>query len=428
MSKIKDLTGQRFGKLVAIEPTEERRNGRVVWRCRCDCGGEKLVQIGNLLNGGTKSCGCERGKKPKDLAGQRFGKLTAIESTEERRGSFVVWRCKCDCGNEKLVPSSDLISGHTKTCGCDRGSKPKDITAQRFGKLTVIEPTENRRDGQMVWKCRCDCGNEKLVATNDLVGGRTKSCGCIPRGSQKKDLTGKRFGKLTAIEAVEERQKGRVIWRCLCDCGNEAFVSSSKLISGETKSCGCYRRSYRPKKELAGKRFDMLTVIEETGKRTESGLVVWRCRCDCGNEWVYANSLELTTGLTHSCGCEKELKGKKFGKLTAIEQIEKQRYRNLVVWRCLCDCGKEKLVPATYLTCGLVKSCGCLKKEITDLTGQRFGKLTVIEYDEEKKKWKCRCDCGGEKFAVISNLVNGHIKSCGCLRRKTIKPEEIVFE
>lgn len=53
-----------------------------------------------------------------DLRGQRFGKLTAIEPTDERRNGKVVWLCKCDCGNFSKTTASRLVSGHSKSCGC----------------------------------------------------------------------------------------------------------------------------------------------------------------------------------------------------------------------------------------------------------------------------------------------------------------------
>lgn len=56
--KIKDLTGQKFGRLLALSLTEERRNHRAVWRCQCDCGNYKNVSSKLLLNNTTKSCGC----------------------------------------------------------------------------------------------------------------------------------------------------------------------------------------------------------------------------------------------------------------------------------------------------------------------------------------------------------------------------------
>ena len=54
-----------------------------------------------------------------------------------------------------------------------------------------------------------------------------------------KDATGKRFGRLTAIEYVRSDKDGRAFWRCKCDCGNEAIVPRCSMASGNTISCGC---------------------------------------------------------------------------------------------------------------------------------------------------------------------------------------------
>ena len=66
---------------------------------------------------------------------------------------------------------------------------------------------------------------------------------------------------------------------------------------------------------------------------------------------------------------------------------------------------------------GRRKSCGCLLKEHfthEDISGVKFGKLTPIEYIG-KSKWICRCDCGGTKIVLASNLKRGLTKSCGCI-------------
>jgi len=54
----KDLSGQRFGKLVAIDRTNSRLNGLSVWNCICDCGNSVSVRSSSLLDGNTRSCGC----------------------------------------------------------------------------------------------------------------------------------------------------------------------------------------------------------------------------------------------------------------------------------------------------------------------------------------------------------------------------------
>lgn len=61
MAKFQDLTGQRFGKLVAVRRDENKyRNGKPVtmWKCICDCGNEISVEANSLKTGNTRSCGC----------------------------------------------------------------------------------------------------------------------------------------------------------------------------------------------------------------------------------------------------------------------------------------------------------------------------------------------------------------------------------
>ena len=56
------------------------------------------------------------------------------------------------------------------------------------------------------------------------------------------DLTGRRFGRLTAIERVESDKSGRIRWKCLCDCGKETIVAATRLRNGKSVSCGCYQK------------------------------------------------------------------------------------------------------------------------------------------------------------------------------------------
>lgn len=121
------------------------------------------------------------------------------------------------------------------------------------------------------------------------------------------DLTGKRFGKLVVIERCYDlpKKEGTVYWRCKCDCGNEKIVTSNRLRSGDTSSCGCARRN-----NLVGKRFGRLLVIEKAGKM--NGNQTYFCKCDCGNI-VRCYHSNLTKGASTSCGCfQKETALKRF--------------------------------------------------------------------------------------------------------------------
>ncbi len=118
-AKDKDLTGQRFGKLTVI--SKAREEDRVVyWTCLCDCGNETVVDVYRLINGQTLSCGCLKHKRAynaKDFTGKKFGLLTVVERLEHYRGKETFYRCKCECGRERIVYSGNLSSGHTRACG-----------------------------------------------------------------------------------------------------------------------------------------------------------------------------------------------------------------------------------------------------------------------------------------------------------------------
>lgn len=115
----------------------------------------------------------------------------------------------------------------------------KDITGQRFGKLQVVA-FEKVVNGMAQWLCKCDCGNFKVAYGTRLRYGVVNSCGCIRHGRSPnfRDLTGQKFNRLTVLEYVETR-KTQSLWRCRCDCGNEIVTKGIYLTIGDTKSCGC---------------------------------------------------------------------------------------------------------------------------------------------------------------------------------------------
>ena len=314
----KDLTGQRFGKLIALRPTKERKQTSVVWECRCDCGNTAFVDTVHLTKGKTRSCGCLRKEraseqKKNDLSGLRFGRLVALRPTEERKRGFVVWECQCDCGQVAYVTTAHLVQGITQSCGClqkERTNevKAKDLTGQRFGRLVALRPTEERRHGLVVWECQCDCGNTAFVIASSLMRGKTTSCGCFRKErmaeASRIDLTGKRFGRLMVLKYTEERRNQRIVWECQCDCGNIVTAIAPSLINGRTTSCGCLQNEQvveTSTKDLTGQRFGQLIAIKPMEER-KNGSIMWECQCDCGNT-TFVRSNSLLSGNTKSCGC-----------------------------------------------------------------------------------------------------------------------------
>ena len=125
MQAMKDMAGQRFGRLMAIERDGVDGSGNVMWRCLCDCGKTTVVRGGHLRSGQVKSCGgrgrgCRRFLRA-DMTGKVFGRLTVLR----RNGSTVFksqrisrWDCQCQCGTLTNTLGSCLRSGETSSCGC----------------------------------------------------------------------------------------------------------------------------------------------------------------------------------------------------------------------------------------------------------------------------------------------------------------------
>lgn len=120
------------------------------------------------------------------------------------------------------------------------------------------------------------------------------------------DLTNQNFGKLTAVSPI--RINGKRYWHCKCECGNEINVLTASLTTGNTKSCGCYRKEVAAKKgmkNLVGQIFGELTVIQDSGERQNRN-ILWTCQCSCGNT-IKVQGTALISGHTQSCGHIKSM-------------------------------------------------------------------------------------------------------------------------
>lgn len=144
------------------------------------------------------------------------------------------------------------------------------------------------------------------------------------------------------------------------------------------------------------------------------------------------NNIQLSQAARQSGLSEKYpdfdyMVGKKFNKLTVIKKVGKKN--NYYLYECECECGNHVVVDGGHLRSGNTKSCGCAlldaaDKKVIDLTGNKYGILTVIGLDEEndyisphgihQKRWICQCQCGNIISVNGNCLKNGNTKSCGC--------------
>ena len=191
MSKLIDLTGNKYGRLTVLHKDNERKSkGSSYWICQCDCGTIKSVKSSSLRRGEIQSCGCYRNERIAEakkeysesyMIGRRFGNLVVQQrSPQKGTGGKVYWICQCDCGQTVIVPSSGLLcKNENKTVSCGCKTNLKDISNQKFGKLTALYPI-NRFSGERIkWHCLCECGNECDIDGASLRAGYTHSCGCI---------------------------------------------------------------------------------------------------------------------------------------------------------------------------------------------------------------------------------------------------------
>ena len=122
-----------------------------------------------------------------------------------------------------------------------------DLTGQTFGRLTVIERDNSKPKGhgkRPYWLCQCECGNIKSVRTDHLRNLTIQSCGCLHKETVSKqftkDITGQKFGLLTAIKPLYINSHAETVWLCKCDCGNFCERNIGSLTDKRYLShCGC---------------------------------------------------------------------------------------------------------------------------------------------------------------------------------------------
>lgn len=120
-----------------------------------------------------------------------------------------------------------------------------DITGKKYGRLTAIRI--DKTSGRRLWLFRCDCGNDIITNSGYVKQGSVRSCGCLRKETTSArrsiDISGMKSGRLLVIDAIPERNKhGHIVWRCLCDCGKATTATTHAIIKNLKQSCGCIRR------------------------------------------------------------------------------------------------------------------------------------------------------------------------------------------
>lgn len=221
---------------------------------------------------------------------------------------------------------------------------------------------------------------------------------------------------------------------CKINCPECGEDEKKKGIEIEREKINLRIRKIKEYQNLEGKKFGLLTALEDVGVHRTTESRMWKCRCDCG-EIIETQSTSLRSGHTKSCGCRgreliefkrkgkvykrTDLTGNRYGKLVVKGVVEHKRDPKKTLWIAECDCGGNRVTTYGVFEQNNAKSCGCTR--VVDETGNKYGMLTPIKYEEDFSKqkgytyWRCKCDCGGETIKNIASLRTGGTVSCGCL-------------
>ena len=140
------------------------------------------------------------------LIGQKYGMLTVIGQAPSTEKGQRRWICKCDCGTEKIVLGGNLKRGTTVSCGCKHRN---DLTGQKIGKLTVLERSDQygsrgKRQTQL-WKCQCECGAITYKATDTLTNPNISMCrACAGTFAAEKARANAGFEAGTQISKIKD--------------------------------------------------------------------------------------------------------------------------------------------------------------------------------------------------------------------------------
>jgi len=286
---IKLAPGLRFGRLTTIRKIAPPNNSNT-WETLCDCGTVHVVRGRFLASGKVKSCGCLR----HDLMVAKATKHGAWGTPEYSIWKGMLTRCRNpnhraykhyggrgievrylsfeeflhDVGSR---PSPDLSidrinnDGHYQPGNCRWATKREQGSNRR----NVRHLTLNGRTQPLAHWSK-EYGVSRVTVTRRLANHQIPLSAALARpgelAADKRrrpkvvDITGKRFGRLTAVRLV---RKNPTYWECRCDCGSVLPVFAPNLSRGNTRSCGCLRSEMRTKANLERRGTIYQEAVEE---------------------------------------------------------------------------------------------------------------------------------------------------------------------
>lgn len=117
-----------------------------------------------------------------------------------------------------------------------------EYIGKTYNQLTIKSfALEKSKDKRLQVVCKCVCGTLRTIELRKVVSGNTKTCGCgvgCNFSHNKIEMTGEKIGRVKVIKQ-HGTIRGKIAWLCQCDCGNQKVISGTLLRRGESVSCGC---------------------------------------------------------------------------------------------------------------------------------------------------------------------------------------------
>lgn len=179
LENLNDIVGQTFSELT-VQEYAGRINGRHKYKCLCSCGNECMVERYNLMHGATRSCGHLHSiqKKPdydvNDIVGRKFGKWKVLKSAGKYNANQQAFLCRCECGNESILPRQSLTRGLSTSCGhCRKPWIEKENDYCRYycgdGKSFIFSPEDSDLVSSRQWCVSATGYVEDIVAHEKLA-------------------------------------------------------------------------------------------------------------------------------------------------------------------------------------------------------------------------------------------------------------------
>ena len=181
--------------------------------------------------------------RAKDILNKQFGNLTVIERIKRQPkqvSSAAYWLCRCVCGNTIIACGAGLRSGQIFRCRKCRykaasNSKIKDLTGQKFNRLTVLGLYEIRCR-RSIWLCQCTCGKQVRATSYSLKEGTTKSCGCWNKDRLRQEMIEKRFNSEVTISSLSSKLFLDKLENYLNTPIEREFFISNRFFDGRIKN------------------------------------------------------------------------------------------------------------------------------------------------------------------------------------------------